>query len=123
MRLGFHEVVGAGTLAPLTISGAAILEAMQGTTGLAGIDSHKVRIETKVAGLMPAFLGADHTFGLKVEKTAGARPESAKLLTYDQTWDPGRSTKLGLNWQLSRQTHSAEHDFAPSLDFTWRSKF
>jgi hypothetical protein len=126
MRLGFHEILGDGDFAPLTISGAAIFEATQGGAAApAGQsnDGHKVRIETRVAGLMPTFLGADHAVGFKVEKTAGARPESANTLTYDQSWTPSPLTKLGLNWKLLRQRYSAADDLAPSIDFTWRSKF
>ena len=127
LRLGFHEILGDGGLAPLTITGAAIFEATQSATtaALAGQsnDSHKVRIETQVAGLMPAFLGADHAVGFKVEKTAGPLPQSANTLTYDQSWTWSPLTKLGLNWQLSRQDYSTAGDFEPSVDFTWRSKF
>ena len=60
LRLGFHEILGDGDLAPLTITGAAIFEATQSeAAALAGQsnDSHRVRIETRVAGLMPRFSG------------------------------------------------------------------
>ena len=127
LRLRFHEVLSdGGDVAPLTITGEAIFEATQSdTAALAGQsnDRHRVGIETKVTGLMSAFLGADHTVGFKVEKTAGTRPESASTLTYDQSWTLSPLTKLGLNWQFLRQTYSVADDFEPSIDFTWRSKF
>ncbi len=125
-RLGFRETLGAGGFTPLTITGAAILEATQsGIAALAGQsnDLQKVRIETKVTGLMPEFLRADHTLGFKVEKTAGARSGSANTVTYDQSWAPSPLTKLGLNWRFLRQRYDADDDFTPSLDFSWRSKF
>lgn len=127
VRLGFHEILGNGSeFAPLTIAGAAIFEATQtDAAALAGQsnDSHRVRLETRVAGLMPAFLGADHTVGFSVEKTAGARPESASTVTYDQSWTLSPLTKLGLNLQFLRQSYSLADDFEPTVGFTWRSKF
>lgn len=126
LRLGFHESLGDGDLAPMTITGAAIFEATQQSEAVSLVgqpNSHKVRIETKVAGLMPTFLGADHTVGFKVEKTAGTRPESANTLTYDQSWTPSPLTKVGLNWQFLRQKYGVADGFAPSIDFTWQSKF
>jgi hypothetical protein len=123
LRLGFHETLGSD-FAPLTITGAAVLEATQ-SAGLTGqsSDSHRLRLETKLAGLMPAFLGADHAVGFKVEKTAGARPESTSTLTYDQAWTPSPVTSLGLNLQLLQQEYSAGDGLEPSFGFTWRSKF
>ena len=85
-------------------------------------DSHKVRIETKVTGLW-AFLGADHAVGFRIEKTAGARPESASSLTYDRSWTLRPLTKLGLNLQFLRQTYSVADDFDPSIGFTWHGRF
>ena len=72
---------------------------------------------------MPTFLGADHSVGFSVEKTAGARTESSSTVTYDQSWTLSPLTKLGLNLQFLRQSYSAADDFEPSLDFTWRSRF
>jgi hypothetical protein len=127
LRFGFHEtLIEGGDAPPLTVSGQAIFEATQsGAVALAtqSNDSHKVRLETRVAGLMPAFLGADHAVGFKVEKTAGMKPASASTLTYDQSWKLSPLTKLGLNLQFLRQSYTAADDFAPSLDFTWRSAF
>ena len=58
VRLGFHELLGGDGigLVPLTIAGAAVFEATQsGAAALAGQsnDSRKLRLETRVAGLMP----------------------------------------------------------------------
>jgi hypothetical protein len=128
VRLGFHELLGGDGigLVPLTIAGAAVFEATQsGAAAVAGqsTDSRKLRLETRVAGLMPTFLGADHSVGFTVEKTAGARTESSSAVTYDQAWTLSPMTKLGLNFQFLRQSYSAADDFEPSLDFTWRSRF
>lgn len=126
LRLGFHEVLSdPGVLAPLTITGHAVYEATQGTAALAAASSsqHRVRIEARVAGFMPAFLGAEHAVGFRAEKAIGARPESASAFTYNPSWTPSSLTNLGLSLQLQRQTYSAAHDFAPSIDFAWRSKF
>jgi hypothetical protein len=128
VRLGFHELLGGDGvgLVPLTIAGAAVFEATQsGAAALAGQsnDSRRLRLETRVAGLMPTFLGADHAVGFSVEKTAGTRTESSSTVTYDQSWTLSPLTKLGLNLQFLRQSYSAADDFEPSLDFTWRSKF
>lgn len=128
VRLGFHELLGGDGLGlvPLTIAGEAVFEATQsGAAALAGqsSESRRLRLETRVAGLMPAFLGADHAVGFSVEKTAGTRTESASTVTYDQSWTLSPLTKLGLNLQFLRQSYSAADDFEPSLDFTWRSKF
>jgi hypothetical protein len=126
LRLGFHEVIGdPGVAAPLTITGGAVYEATRGAavTAAAPGSQHRVRIEARVAGLMPAFLGAEHAVGFKVEKAVGLRPESASALTYNPSWAPSSLTDLGLNLGFERQTYSDAPDFAPSIDFTWRSKF
>jgi len=126
VRLGFHEVLGdPGALAPLTISGGAIFEATRGAAALEAASSsqHRVRVEARVAGLMPEFLGAEHAVGFKVEKAVGSRPESASALTYNPSWAPSSLTNLGLNLELERQTSSPALGFAPSIDFTWRSRF
>lgn len=123
VRLGFHEtLVSAWPRTPVTLSGEATYE---GTAARAAQSRSKqqVRIEARVAGLMPEFLGAQHAVGVKVEKAVGGRPESASALTYSPSWTPSSLTNLGLNLQLLRQTHSATGNFAPSLDFSWRGKF
>lgn len=127
VRLGFHEVLGdPGVAAPLTITGGAVYEATRGAaapTTATSSSQHRVRIEARVAGLMPAFLGAEHAVGFKVEKAVGVRPESASALTYNPSWAPSALTDLGLNLGFERQTYSDAPDFAPTIDFTWRSKF
>jgi hypothetical protein len=123
VRLGFHETLGnSGALAAPTITGAAVFEATQSPSALAAGDHYRARIEAKVAGLMPTFLGADHALGLKVERKIGVRPESTSALMYNPSWTPSSLTKLGLNLQLQRQTLAAE-GLSPSVDFTWRSRF
>ena len=117
VRLGFGRVLGdGGTTAPLAITGAASFEATRG-------DSRKVGVETRVAGLLSPFLATDHAVSLKVEKTVGARPESASTLAYDQSWTPNPLTELGFNLMLKRETYSPANDFAPAFTFTWRSQF
>jgi hypothetical protein len=126
LRLGFHESLpNAGTHPPVTISGEATYEATQSAAAQTAESRSKqrVRIEARVAGLMPEFLGANHAVGLKLEKAVSGRAESASALTYTPSWTPGSLTKLGLNVQLRRETYSAGDDFAPSIDFSWRSKF
>jgi hypothetical protein len=126
-RLGFHENIGTRSeFAPLAISGEALLEATQRDAGALAVrrgDSRRVRVEARVAGLMPAFLGANHTVGFNVERKAGARSESARALTYDQAWTLRSLTKLRLNFRFRRHTQSGTASSEPSLDFTWRSKF
>jgi hypothetical protein len=59
LRLGFNETFGdEGAVSPLTISGAAIFEASPNAAAAAGgsSDSHRVGVETRLAGFMPAFL-------------------------------------------------------------------
>ncbi len=127
VRLGFHELLGGDGIGvvPLTIAGAAVFEATQSGAAVTGhsTNNRKLRLETRVAGLMPTFLGADHSVGFSVEKTAGTRTESSSAVTYDQAWTLSPLTKLGLNFQLLRQSYSGADDFEPALDFTWRSKF
>ena len=127
MRLGFGHIFGDdGATAPLAITGAALFEATQDAVpalpGRSG-DSHKVGVETRVAGLLSPLVAADHAVSLKVEKTVGVRPESASTLAYDQSWTPSPVTELGFNLLLRRETYSPANDFAPSLTFTWRSQF
>ena len=127
LRLGFDQVLGDDSAtAPLAITGAALIEATQNAApelpGRSG-DTHKVGLETRVAGLLSPFLAADHAVSLTVEKTVGLRPERASTLAYDQSWTPGALTELGLNLMFRRETSSAVNDFAPSITFTWRSQF
>ena len=127
LRLGFDRILGdEGTTAPLAITGQAVFEATQSAgpalPGRSG-DSHKVGVETRVAGLLSPLLAANHAVSLKVEKTVGVRPESASTVAYDQSWTPGPLTELGFNLMLRRETYSAANDFAPSITFTWRSQF
>jgi hypothetical protein len=125
VRLGFRETLAnAGTHAPVMLSGEATYEGTQGAAARAAQSrKQQVRIEARVAGLMPEFLGAHHAVGLKVEKAVGGRPERASALTYNPSWAPSSLTNLGLNIQLLRRTHSAAGSFAPSLDLSWRGKF
>lgn len=123
VRLGFHEALGgAGGFAAPTITGAAIFEATQSALTVQAGEHYRARIEAKVAGLMPTFLGADHALGFKVERLIGTRPESSSALTYNPSWTPSSLTKLGLNLQVQRQTYVAD-GLSPSVDFTWRSRF
>ena len=125
LRLGFKQALGDfGGMAPLTITGQAILETTQAAAaaGLAS-DGRKVGVETRLAGFTSPFLATDHALSFKVEKTFGARPTSASTVTYDQSWTVSTMTKLGLNLQLLRQSYTAGNDFKPALDLTWRSQF
>jgi hypothetical protein len=127
LRLGFNQALGdVGGVSPLTITGQAIFEATQSTAAPSvgrSSDSRKVGVETRVAGFTSAFLAADHALSFKVEKTAGTRPESSSTVAYDQSWTLSPLTKLGFNLQFLRQTYSPANDFAPSIDFSWRSRF
>lgn len=127
LRLGFDQTLGDdGAIAPRAITGAALVEATQNAAadlpGRSG-DTHKVGLETRVAGLLSPFLTADHSVSLKVEKTVGMRPERASTLAYDQSWTPNPLTELGFNLIFRRDTYSAASAFTPSLTFTWRSQF
>jgi hypothetical protein len=118
LRLGFGHVLGNGvtTTAPLAITGAASFEATRG-------DNRKVGVETRVAGLLSPLLTTDHAVSLKVEKTVGARQESASTLAYDQSWTPNPLTEIGFSLMLKRETYSPANDFAPAITFTWRGQF
>jgi hypothetical protein len=125
LRLGFKQILGAfGSIFPLTITGQAIFEATQdaAVVGLSG-DSRKVGVETRLAGFTAAFPAANHALIFKVEKTSGARPASARAVTYDQSWTVSPMTKLGLNLRFLRQSYNSANDFEPSLDLSWRSQF
>jgi hypothetical protein len=125
VRLGFRETLGSpGALTSPTLTGAATFEATQAHSAPAAQsgDQYRARIEAKVAGLMPTFLGADHALGFKVERRIGVRPESTSAVTYNPSWTPGSLTQLGLNLQLQRQTVLADR-LSPSVDFTWRGRF
>jgi hypothetical protein len=125
LRLGFHQILGDfGGLSPLTITGQAIFETTQdaGAAGLSS-DSRKVGIETRLAGFTSPFLAADHALIFKVERTSGAQPAAASVVTYDQSWAVSPMSKLGLNLQFLRQSYSPANDFEPSLGLNWRSQF
>jgi hypothetical protein len=125
LRLGFKQTLGDfGGIAPLTLTGHAILETTQNATATGpSNDNRKVGVETRLAGFTSPFLAADHALVFKVEKTSGAQPASASTVTYDQSWTVSPLTKLGLNLQVLRQSNSPANDFEPSIDFRWRSQF
>jgi hypothetical protein len=125
LRLGFKQILGDyGGIAPLTITGQAIFETTE-ATGAAGFasDSHKIGVETRLAGFPSAFLATHQALTFKVEKTSGAQPASASVVSYDQSWTVSPMTKLGLNLGLLRQSYTPANDFEPSLDLSWRSQF
>jgi hypothetical protein len=126
LRLGFNEVLGdLGEAMPLTIAGEAIFEAAQDAAPLlptAANDSRRVRVETRVAGLLSSFVAADHTLSFGVEKAAGPRVERASMFGYDQSWTLRSLMKLGFNLKLQRRADGTADDVEPSIHFNWRSQ-
>lgn len=125
LRLGFKQSFGDfGGVSPLMLTGQASFETTQdpAANGLSG-DSRKVGVETRLAGFASGFLAADHALAFKVERTSGAQPASASAVTYDQSWTMSAMTKLGVNLQFLRQSHSPANKFEPSIDLRWRSQF
>lgn len=121
LRLGFHHLLGdAAALTPLTITGAAIFEATQAAAAELSGDNRRFGLETRVTGLMPQFLTANHSLSFKVEKTVGIRSESASTLAYDQSWSLSSLTNLGLSFKVLRRTYSPA-DYEPSINFSWRT--
>ena len=121
LRLGFREALGdPGATTPLTIAGEAIFEAVQ-NTALSSVDSRKVGIETRVAGLL-SFVPTDHALSFRVEKTVGARAERARMLGYDQSWTLSSLTQLGLNMRVQSRTLGAANNVEPWIQFNWRTR-
>ncbi|HEY9181864.1 MAG TPA: hypothetical protein VIQ99_01615, partial [Gammaproteobacteria bacterium] len=108
LRLGFHEILGdAGATAPLTIAGEATFEAARdavSSLAASSRDRRRVGVETRIAGLMSSFVTTDHTLTFRLERTAGARPERARMLAYDQLWAPTSLTRVGFNMWLQRRS-------------------
>lgn len=124
LRLGFHQPLGnAGTVAPVTLSGAAIFEASQhnGVRDALQADANTFGMETRVTGLMPRYSLFDQSVTFKVEKTTGARSDLASTLAYDQSWTVRSLTKLGFSLKFLRRTDRLVNQNEPSFDFTWRS--
>jgi hypothetical protein len=127
LRLGFHENFGniIGATAPLTIAGEAIFEAAQNAVAplpTASRDSRRVGVETRIGGLMPDFVAADHTLTFRVERTAGARPERASMFAYDQSWRLGSLTRVGFNMKLQRRAGFEINQVEPSIHLNWRTE-
>ena len=124
--LGFHEIFGeAGATAPLTIAGEATFEAAQNAAvplPTMSRDSRRVGVETRIGGLMPDFVAADHTLTFRVERTAGARPERASLFAYDQSWTLGSLTRVGFNMRLQRRAGFEIDHVEPSIHLNWRTQ-
>jgi hypothetical protein len=124
LRLGFHQALGdAGSIAPVTFSGAAILEASQRSEPVETLwaDTRKIGLETRVTGLMPRYALFDQSVTFKLEKTLGGRADSASTLAYDQSWTVRTLTRLGFSLRYLRRTERSVNHNEPSLDFTWRS--
>lgn len=126
LRLGFHEIFGeAGATAPLTIAGEATFEAAQNAAAplpTMSRDSRRVGVETRIGGLMPDFVAADHTLTFRVERTAGARPERASMFAYDQSWTLGSLTRVGFNMKLQRRVGFEIDHVEPSIHLNWRTQ-
>jgi hypothetical protein len=123
LRLGFHQALGDfGALAPVTLAGAAIVEASRQNQAAeaAPADTRKIGLETRITGLMPRYALFDQSVTFKLEKTLGARSISASTLAYDQSWTVRSLTKLGFSLRFLRRTDRVNHR-EPSLDFTWRT--
>jgi hypothetical protein len=124
LRLVFHQALGdAGSIAPVTLSGAAILEASQQSQPVEALraDTRKIGLETRITGLMPRYALFDQSVTFKLEKTIGARSNSASTLAYDQSWTVRTLTRLGFSLKYVRRTDRLLNHGEPSLDFTWRS--
>lgn len=123
LKLGFDRRLGDGaTLTPLKITGTAVFEATQSAADWAN-DTHRVGLETRVAGLMPRLSSADQSLSFKVEKIVGARVESASTLAYNHAWNVTSLTNLGFKVEFPRRTFSPADDFEPALGFDWRARF
>lgn len=126
LRLGFHEILGdIGATEPLTIAGEATFEAAQNAAAplptMSG-DSRRVGLETRIGGLMPDFVAANHTLTFRVERTAGARPERASMFAYDQSWTLGSLTRIGFNMKLQRRAGFELDHVEPSIHLNWRTQ-
>lgn len=122
VRLGFNQPLGGPASAPVTFSGAAILEATQSAEEWAS-DSRKIGLETRVGGLMPHFPAANQSLSFRVEKTSGTRRESASVLAYDHAWTVSSLTSVGFKVEFPRYSSSPADDFDPALGFDWRARF
>lgn len=125
LRLGFRQRYGAaeGGAVPLTVTGAAIFEAVQHPGRSGGVaDGRKIGIETKITGFMAPFALANHGVSLKIERTAGARTESAGTLAYDRSWQLGSLAELGFTLKVLRRASGSVVDSEPSLDLSWRGR-
>jgi hypothetical protein len=122
LRLGFNEIFGdIGANTPLTIAGEATFEAAQ-HAALSSIDSRRVGVETRVAGLLSSFVEADHSLKFRVERAVGARAERASMFDYDQSWSLSSLTKLGFNLRLQRRADGIANGVEPSINFNWRTE-
>lgn len=122
LRLGFNQPLGGPATAPITISGAAILEATQSAVEWAS-DSRRIGLETRIGGLMPNFPAANQSLSFKFEKSVGSRRESASVLAYDHAWSVSSLTNLGFKLEFPRHSSSPADDFEPALGFDWRARF
>jgi hypothetical protein len=129
LKFGFYQKLSdANALTPLTIRSKAVVESTVGATDLledspggrrARPENRRFGIETEVGGLMSRVFTGRGALKIKLDRIAGARPETAGSVAYDQAWKVGFA-QLGVNLQMLRATHTTAGALQPSVGFTWR---
>ncbi len=132
LKFGFYQILReSDDLSPLTLRGQATVETTTPTAlalasgaadGAEHRDNRRVGIETELAGL-PASAGGRKSLRLKLEKTEGARPQSASSVAYDHAWTVGGFARVGFNVQMQRASYTPARGFEPSVGLTWRASF
>jgi len=129
LGFGFYQKLSeANALTAVTIRSKAVVETTVGLPAAPLSDgpvgsrhqNRRVGIETEVAGLMASAVGGRGALKIRLDRVAGARPETASSIGYDQSWRLGREAQLGLNLKMLRATYTTAGAIEPAVGITWR---
>jgi hypothetical protein len=131
-QLGFHKRLSATTrVAPLTIRSHASYETTTGLETSIGeaaapdsrVDTRRLGFEAELTGILPNLPPARSTVRIKVEKVAGARPETTHSIGYTQNWAVRDFGRLGMNVKMRRDSIDTANELQPSIRLTWSADF
>lgn len=132
LQLGFHKKLrGSAGVAPLTIRSHATFETTtrldnsidEGAAADSRLDAHRLGFEAELTGILPNQPPGRSTVRIKVEKMAGARPETTHSIGYTQNWAVRDFGRLGMNVKVRRDSTDTASELQPSIRLTLTAEF
>ena len=134
LNFGFYQILREPEVGPaVTLRSLATVETTTGAlamevrttdtkTALFRPESHRVKLETELRGLLSGLLPGKSALRLRIEQAIGASPEKTRSLTYDHSWRVRKLGSFGFNLGMLHGTRSAIDVSEPSLGFSWHAE-